>query len=185
MNKIKCLILISLILFTYAAKSNAATMWLQAYRVDSNAKSYGFPYPQPMVERDETAASAFAASVQIATATCARIVNELDPDGCLLEVAGGVTGLAYCRWKTSCTSTTRQAYFKFHYGSCADGTYPDPGSIDITCQTTEPQYCPDGEVYNNVAGTCDIPPPPPPPPPEKNFGNPPDCPSPFVASDTK
>lgn len=47
--------------------------------------------------------------------------------------------------------------------------------------------CTETTPFNPATGRCDpnYTPPPPPSPPEKNFGNPPDCPSPFVASETK
>lgn len=186
MNVNKFITLTLLLIFVYAAKSNAATYWLQARSGSTIGQSYSFPYPQPMVEYENTAEGFYAASLQIAEATCGTLVAEFSPLSLsCYEVRGGVSSYAYCHWNMNCGSTGKSATFNWDSHACEDGTYPDPSSTGITCETTEPQYCPDGEVYNNVAGTCEAPPPPPTPPPEKNLGSCPPGPSPYVASDTK
>ena len=186
MKNIKFITPALFLLFICADKSSAETFWLQAHTSSVVGKGYSFPYPRPMIEYDGTVEGKAAASIEIAKAVCGKLLNEFRPGSCNLEVEGGfainsVPVYAYCYWNSNCTSSKESARINFNAKACPDGTYPDSQTTGITCETTEPQYCPDGNIYNNVAGTCDIPPPPP-MPPNKNLGdNCPSGPSPLVA----
>jgi hypothetical protein len=180
--KVSSLLFILWCLLITAAGAANVTYWYELRSAAVTGKGYILPYPQPMIEYDGTAQSAYAATLQIATAVCGTLMNELRPSSCGLEVIGGTNGYASCSWYINCSATRESVRMGWDGKNCLEGTYPNPSSTGIVCQSTKPQYCSDGKIYNNVAGTCDLPPPPSIQTKKiKNLGGNLECPSPYVS----
>jgi hypothetical protein len=164
-----------------AANAANYTYWYELRSASVTGKGYLFPYPQPVIEYDGTAQSAYAATLQIATAVCGKLMNELRPTSCGLQITGGTTWYASCSWYINCTATRESVHMGWDGKSCPEGTYPNPSSTGIVCQSTEPQYCPAGKKYNNLTGACETPPQSTQTTKVKNIGSSTNCPSPYVA----
>jgi hypothetical protein len=163
------------------SRAESYTYWLDLHAASVIGKGYAFPYPQPMLEYDGTTEARYAASLQIATAVCGTLMNELRPTSCGLQITGGTTWYASCSWYINCTATRESVTLRWNGNSCPVGTFPNPSSTGIVCQSTEPQYCPAGKKYNNLTGACETPPQSTQTTKVKNIGSSTNCPSPYVA----
>ena len=183
MKNIKYITLALFLLFVYIAKASADTHWVQLQSIGGLGWGYLFSYPYPLVKHDGTAEGLYGATQVLMSANCDTAIQSNRPGSCGVEVRGGTSSVAYCFYYSQCTASFDNAIGNFDYHTCADGEYPVTHATGITCQSTEPKYCPDGKIYNNVAGTCDLPPTPPIPsiPSEKNYGSCPVGPSLYVS----
>ena len=173
------------------SSANAINRWFMIHHTVSISllDPPKIPVPKPYFQYDNSATHD-AILVAYSYDNCEALILSIDPSPSNIQVntiSGG------CSWLRGGNPNLKRSFGFHNWGiSCNDGWHAELNAAgnDLVCVTGPPpsESCPDGWTYNYYKKECVEPPPPPPIPPEsssKNLGSGPECPSPYVASDTK